>query len=73
MYNVILVRYGEMTLKKGNYKKFLSEMNNQIINRLSSFKNLSFYNTNYRFYIELNSNPYKEVLKELSKIFGILI
>ncbi len=71
MYNVILVRYGEMTLKKGNYKKFLSEMNNQIINRLSSFKNLSFYNTNYRFYIELNSNPYKEVLKELSKIFGI--
>lgn len=71
MYNVILVRYGEMTLKKGNYKKFLSEMNNQIINRLSSFKNLSFYNTNYRFYIELNDNSYQEVLKELSKIFGI--
>ncbi|MGI6711121.1 MAG: tRNA uracil 4-sulfurtransferase ThiI [Bacilli bacterium] len=71
MYNVILVRYGEMTLKKANYKMFLSEMNKQIINRLSIFKGLNFYNTNYRFYIELNDNSYQEVSKELSKIFGI--
>lgn len=71
MYNVILVRYGEMTLKKTNYKRFLNEINKQIIDRLSIFEGLRFYNTDYRFYIELNAHPHEEVLKELSKIFGI--
>ena len=34
MYNIILVRYGEMTLKKANYKEFLKAINTNIKRKL---------------------------------------
>lgn len=71
MYDVILVRYGEMTLKKSNYKKFLQIINKQIKERLAVFADLGFFNTDYRFYIYLNNTPHEDVLKELSTIFGL--
>lgn len=71
MYDMILVRYGEMTLKKKNYKKFLFQINQHIKKKCSRFKNLKFFNTDYRFYIYLNGESSTEVLNELQTIPGL--
>ena len=37
MYDLILVRYGEMTLKKKNYHQFLNKINDNIKNKCKRF------------------------------------
>lgn len=71
MYNIILVRYGEMTLKKANYKEFLKAINTNIKRKLKQFSKLQFSNTDYRFYIHLNGEDYLEVIKVLDTISGL--
>ena len=71
MYNIILVRYGEMTLKKANYKEFLKAINTNIKRKLKQFLKLQFSNTDYRFYIHLNGEDYLEVIKVLDTISGL--
>lgn len=71
MYNIILVRYGEMTLKKANYKEFLKAINANIKRKLKRFSKLQFSNTDYRFYIHLNGEDYLEVIKALDTISGL--
>ncbi|MFA7050750.1 MAG: tRNA uracil 4-sulfurtransferase ThiI [Bacilli bacterium] len=71
MYNIILVRYGEMTLKKANYKEFLKAINANIKRKLKRFSKLQFSNTDYRFYIHLNGEDYLEVIKVLETISGL--
>ena len=71
MYNIILVRYGEMTLKKANYKEFLKAINANIKRKLKRFSKLQFSNTDYRFYIHLNGEDYLEVIKVLDTISGL--
>ena len=39
MYDMILVRYGEMTLKKKNYKTFLNKINDNIKSCVHSYNN----------------------------------
>ena len=68
---MILVRYGEMTLKKKNYKTFLNKINDNIKNKCSKFKKLKFINTDYRFYIYLNGEDYTKVLEELNTVVGL--
>lgn len=71
MYDLILVRYGEMTLKKKNYQNFLKQVNINIKSKLKKFPNLTFTNTNYRFYIYLNGEDYQKVIEELDTIVGL--
>lgn len=71
MYDMILVRYGEMTLKKKNYKTFLNQINNNIKEKCSKYKDLKFFNTDYRFYIYLNGVDYNLVLDELNTVVGL--
>ncbi|MFY9421802.1 MAG: tRNA uracil 4-sulfurtransferase ThiI [Bacilli bacterium] len=71
MYDLILVRYGEMTLKKKNYQNFLKQININIKNKLEKFPNLTFKNTNFRFYIYLNGEDYRNVIKELDTVVGL--
>jgi thiamine biosynthesis protein ThiI len=71
MYDMILIRYGEMTLKKQNYRKFLYRINENIKNKCSHLKKLKFQNTNYRFYIYLNGEDYKKVVEILETIVGL--
>ena len=49
--DLILVRYGEMTLKKKNYRQFLQRINENIKRKCKHLKRLKFFNTDYRFYI----------------------
>ena len=71
MYDMILVRYGEMTLKKKNYKTFLNQINNNIKEKCRKFENLKYFNTDYRFYIYLNGTDHNLVLNELNTVVGL--
>lgn len=70
-YDIILVRYGEMTLKKKNYRQFLKKINDTIKKRLKRFSELKYFNTDYRFYIYLNGVNYLDVIEELNTIPGL--
>jgi len=71
MYDIILVRYGEMTLKKKNYRQFLKKINDNIKNKCSEFSKLKYFNTDYRFYIYLNGENYLDVLEKLDTVVGL--
>ena len=71
MYDMILVRYGEMTLKKKNYKTFLNKINDNIKRKCAKFSKLRFFNTDYRFYIYLNGEDHRKVLEELNTVVGL--
>ena len=71
MYDIILVRYGEMTLKKKNYRQFLKKMNDNIKRKCEKFTKLRYFNTDYRFYIYLNGEDYLEVIKVLDTIVSM--
>ncbi len=71
MYDMILVRYGEMTLKKKNYKTFLNQINNNIKDKCKTFEALKFFNTDYRFYIYLNGTDHNLVINELNTVVGL--
>lgn len=71
MYDLILIRYGEMTLKKKNYKSFLSRLVHNIKTKLETFKKIRYEYTNYRFYIYLNGEDHEEIINILDTISGI--
>ena len=70
-YDIILIRYGEMTLKKKNYKQFLQKVNENIKKKCADIAGLKYFNTDYRFYIYLNGNDYNEVIKRLNTVVGL--
>lgn len=71
MYHMILIRFGEMTLKKSNYKQFLKKIINNIKTKLASFSRLSYVNTSYRFYIYLNGEDGEQVIEILKTVTGL--
>ena len=71
MISLILVRYGEMTLKKKNYRQFLQMINDNIKRKLKEFKRIKYFNTDYRFYIYLNGEDYKLVIDKLNTVSGL--
>ncbi|MBQ7276993.1 MAG: tRNA 4-thiouridine(8) synthase ThiI [Bacilli bacterium] len=71
MYDRILIRFGEMTLKKDNYKYFLDRIIRDIENKLIDFKKLEYHHEMFRFYIILNGEDYNEIVKRLMWIPGI--
>lgn len=70
-YDMILVRYGEMTLKKDNYKQFLEKIVRNIKNKCKEFKSLRFEAQPYRFYIYLNGEDHTKVIDKLNKVCGL--
>jgi len=70
-YDIILVKYGEMTLKKKNYKQFLRKVNDTIKRKCKVFPKLKFSNTDYRFYIYLNGEDHNKVIEVLNTVVGL--
>ena len=50
----ILIRYGELSLKKSNRNQFIKKINNHIERALKTFSKLTFEARGLRFYIILN-------------------
>lgn len=71
MYDRILIRYGEATLKGKNRKTFLNKIVKNTKFKLKDFKTLKYEQTRDRLYIILNDENLDDVIKELKKVFGI--
>ena len=67
----ILIRYGELSLKKSNRNQFIKKINNHIERALKAFPNLTFEARGLRFYVILNGEDETEIIKILKKIPGI--
>lgn len=67
----ILIRYGELSLKKSNRNQFIKKINNHIERALKAFPNLTFEARGLRFYVILNGENETEIISILKKIPGI--
>lgn len=67
----ILIRYGELSLKKSNRKQFTIRIQNHIKRALKQYPNLKFESRGMRFYIMLNNEPYDDIVNILKHIPGI--
>ena len=70
IYDRILVRYGDLTLKGRNQKMFLTKVQNLTRNKLKDL-NVTIECTHSRIYVMLNGIDYKEVIKRLDTVSGL--
>ena len=70
MKQVILIKYGELTTKKGNRNFFINTLYQNIKNKLKKF-DVSIYKDRSRMYIEFCENDLEDIKKKLDCIFGI--
>ena len=67
----ILIRYGELSLKKSNRKQFINKINANIRRALKEFSQLAYESRGLRFYIILNGEDSSKISEILKKIPGI--
>ncbi len=70
MERVILIKYGELTTKKGNRNFFVNLLYKSIINKLSGY-NVRISKDISRMYIEFDDKDLDQILKKVNNIFGI--
>lgn len=70
LYNQILVRFGDLTLKGKNQKEFLRKLYELMALKMKGL-NIEIENTHDRIYIHLNDVPAEEVVKRLEYVSGI--
>lgn len=70
MERVILIKYGELTTKKGNRNFFVSSLYKSIINKLDGY-NVNIFKDLSRMYIEFKNDDLDVILKKINNIFGI--
>ncbi|MCM1131077.1 MAG: tRNA 4-thiouridine(8) synthase ThiI [Roseburia sp.] len=70
LYNQILVRFGDLTLKGKNQKEFLRKLFELMALKMKGL-NVEIENTHDRIYIHLNDVPAERVVKRLEYVSGI--
>lgn len=70
MQKLLLIKYGELTTKKGNRKTFIQILENHIREVLKNY-NPNIISSYDRMYIEMEECYFEESLKKLQKVFGI--
>ncbi|MGE8206308.1 tRNA uracil 4-sulfurtransferase ThiI [Heyndrickxia sp. NPDC080065] len=70
-YDRILIRYGELSTKGKNRNHFITHLKRNIRGVLKEFKNISIQGGHDRMFILLNGEDSKQIMQELSKVFGI--
>ena len=70
MDRVILIKYGELTTKKGNRNFFVNTLYNNIKNKLKKF-DVKISKDNARMYIEFRDEELEKIKKIIDNIFGI--
>lgn len=71
MYDRIVVKYGELTVKGKNKKIFVNRVIQTIKNKCAKLEKLTYEKRHDRFYIILNGEDHNEVAKCLNKVFGV--
>ncbi|MBW7473681.1 tRNA 4-thiouridine(8) synthase ThiI [Paenibacillus oenotherae] len=69
--DMILIRFGEFTLKGRNRGQFERRMLQKVKGVLAPFPDAAVAHTYGRLYITLNGAPYETIAKELKLVFGI--
>lgn len=70
MYERILVRYGDLTLKGKNKRVFIERVNNLVRQKVNN-DNVKYEKNHDRLYIVLNGEDHIEVIKGLDKVSGL--
>lgn len=68
---LVLLRFGELTLKGKNRSRFEDMIVSHIRNQTREYPQMRIVKTYGRVYIELNGAPYEEVAEQLKKVFGL--
>ncbi|MGL4372923.1 MAG: tRNA uracil 4-sulfurtransferase ThiI, partial [Turicibacter sp.] len=71
IYDRILVRYGELSVKGKNRKYFINALHKVIRRKLKPLENVTYEVTRDRFYIILNGTDPQLVTEQLDKVFGL--
>ena len=74
MYNIAIVKYGEIGVKGKNRYIFENKLIKNIKNMLSPIGKFNVYKEYGRIYVDLGeySEDYEEVLEEIKKVFGVV-
>ncbi|MBM7605618.1 thiamine biosynthesis protein ThiI [Metabacillus crassostreae] len=67
----ILIRFGEISTKGRNRRKFIDRLKRNIREVLIDFPNLNYQGTRDRIYILLNDENHEEIIEKLKLVFGI--
>ena len=70
MDRVILIKYGELTTKKGNRNFFINTLYNNILNKLKKY-DVKIFKDRSRMYIKFNDIDLDKIKSVIDKIFGI--
>jgi thiamine biosynthesis protein ThiI len=70
MYDRILVRYGDLTLKGKNKRVFVERVNALIREKVNN-PNVKLEQRHDRLFLVLNGEDYNEVIKGLNKVSGL--
>ncbi|MCM3731033.1 tRNA 4-thiouridine(8) synthase ThiI [Fictibacillus nanhaiensis] len=71
LYDHLVVRYGELSLKGKNRRHFESQLFETVKRKLRQYDNLKMAKLFDRIVVELNGQPFEPVVKSLQDIFGI--
>lgn len=72
VYDQIVLRYGDLTMKGRNRNQFENRMIRQVKNALSAYEGLGYWKTYGRLYVKLNGHPYEPIADRLKQLFGIV-
>ncbi|RAP76932.1 tRNA uracil 4-sulfurtransferase ThiI [Paenibacillus montanisoli] len=70
--DMILIRFGEFTMKGKNRGKFDKRLEQQVRKAIRAYENAEIKSTYGRMYITLNGEPYEEIAAKLKDVFGIV-
>ena len=70
MDKVILIKYGELSTKKGNRNFFINTLSNNVYNKLSKY-DISIRKDRAHMYIEFKDSEFDSIKKDIDKVFGI--
>lgn len=72
IYDTIVLRYGDLTMKGRNRGRFENRMLQQVRNVLRSFPETAYWKTYGRLYVKLNGAPCEPVVERLKQLFGLV-
>lgn len=70
MNRVVLIKYGELTTKKGNRKFFINTLYQNLKKKLNNF-DVKISRDISRMYIEFSEQELELVLEKLNQVFGV--
>ena len=72
MYNILVVKYGEIGVKGKNRYIFENKLIKNVKNILKPIGKFNVYKEYGRIYVDLDGYDYEEVVEEVKKVFGIV-